>query len=142
MEQTLLFRLGSHLFGLEIFHVQEVVEAPPVYFIPGAPGFFAGAMNFHSQIVPVLDLGAFLGIAGEERDPRVIVLPGHLCALGLAVTAVRRIVPLDPDALAPYRDLGGGWPVRHLLERDGEMIHMLDVAALVARLEQVGEGRR
>lgn len=143
MEQTLLFRLGDRLCGLEIIHVQEIVDSPTLFYIPAVPPFFAGAINFHSQIVPVLDLGAFLGMPGEEHDSRVIVLPSHLCTLGLRVTAVKRIVPIDPQSSMPYRDTGDvPWPVRHLVEREGEMVHMLDVTALLARLAQIGEGRR
>lgn len=142
MEQVLLFRLGDHLFGLEVANVQEIVESPRLYYIPRAPAFFRGAMNLHGNIVPVLDLGGYLGIAGEERDARVIVLPSPLCSLGFTATAVRRIVPLDPDLLMPYCQAEDETScVRFICEREGETIHMLDVARLVAGLENLDFGR-
>ena len=61
MDRVLLFRLGDDLYALEVDQVQEVVESPRYHYIPRAPAGFAGAINFHGSIVPVLDLAAFFG---------------------------------------------------------------------------------
>lgn len=142
MEQVLLFRLGERPYGLEVHHLQEIVESPRLFFIPRAPACYLGAMNFHGSIVPVLDLGPYLGIAGEERDHRVLVLPAHLCPLGLSVAAVRRIVTHDLQEQEPYRPTGAEDPfIRSRFEFEGEAINLLDISRLVASLEPSAGGR-
>lgn len=139
MEQVLIFRLGEELHALEVAHVQEVVESPRYHYIPLAPAAFLGAINFHGSILPVLDLGVCLGIAGDQRDGRIVVLATALCSLALAVSAIRRIVPLDAEALLPPRIEG---PLagcsRGVFSLDDETINLLDAARLLASLEKSG----
>ena len=72
MSQLLVFFLGEERYGLEVEKIQEVVEAEELFYVPRAPANILGAINFHSQVVPVFDLGGFLGLAEEERDHRVV----------------------------------------------------------------------
>ena len=106
-----------------------------------SPAVYAGAINFHGSILPVLDLGACFGIAGGQRDGRIIVLAAALCRLALAVTAVRRIVTIDADDLLPPRPEGRLADCsRAAFSLDGEMINLLDAARLLASLEKTGRG--
>lgn len=141
MEQVLVFRLGEEHYALEVAHIQEVVESPRYHYIPRMPAAFLGAINFHGSILPVLDLGAGSGSAGEQRDGRIIVLAAALCPLALAVTAVQRIVLLDADALLPSREEGRlAGCSRAAFSLDGETIHLLDAARLLASLEKTEMG--
>jgi len=137
MERLLLFRLGDELYALEVAQVQEVVESPRYHYIPRAPALFAGAINFHGSVVPVLDLAPFLGCAGSGRDGRVIVLPAEVCALGLAVTAVQRIVPLDGETLLPLAKEGRAEGCcRAVFDSPWGEVNLLDVDRLLAGLEK------
>ena len=60
MEQFLLFHLDRELFGLQIAHIQEIVESPVLHYIPRAPRHFIGAINFHGNVVPVVDLAELI----------------------------------------------------------------------------------
>jgi purine-binding chemotaxis protein CheW len=141
MDQVLVFLLGKERFALEVAHIQEIVESPPFYYIPLAPSVFPGAINFHGSILPVVDLGACLGGTDKAQDVRIIVLAAALCTLALAVTAIQRIVALDPDELLPARITG---PLaefsRAAFNLEDEPIHLLDAARLVARLEKIDMG--
>ena len=134
MEQVLVFRLGEELYGLEISHIQEVVETPAFHYIPRAPAFWTGAINFHGSILPVLDLPDYLGFTGQERDHRVIALVN--CPLALAVSAIHRIMPLDPELLLPFRQESEEKRyIRAVFNREVEMINLLDVVQLLASFE-------
>jgi len=136
MERLLLFRLGEKLHALEVEQVQEVVESPRYHYIPRAPAVFAGAINFHGSIVPVLDLAVFAGCPGERGDGRIIVLPPEVCILGLAVPGVQRIVPLDGETLQPLttEEQPEGLCRAVFASPWGE-IGLLDVPRLLASLE-------
>lgn len=136
MELLLLFRLGETPYGIEVSQVQEIVEAPDLFYIPRAPACFSGAVNIRGAILPVLDLPGYLGYAGEGRDRRVIILPPHVCAMGLSVSRVGKIIPLRPDALLPPlerrpRDSF----VRAMLEQGEETVNLLDLPRLIASLD-------
>ena len=141
MELVLVFRLGEELCALEVAHIQEVLESPRYHYIPLAPADFPGAINFHGSILPVLDLGVRLGVAGDQQHGRIIVLAASLCPLALAVTAIERIVPLDADTLLPPREDGRlAGCSRAAFSLDGEIINLLDAARLLASLEMTEKG--
>ena len=138
MEQLLAFRLGGELYGLEIAHIQEVVEAPPLYTIPRAPAAMPGALNFHGSILPVLDLAAYLNFATDKRDARVLVLSPAVAHLALAVTALRGVVSFAPETLLPTREeQTRDTCIRAVLNQGGDMINLLDVKTLLGRLESL-----
>jgi len=134
--QLLLFRLGEDLCALEVVQVQELVESPRYHYIPRAPAAFLGAINFHGSIVAVLDLVASFGLAGAQRDRRIIVLSPAHGSLGLAVTAIQRIVTVPADEFLPAPEAGRlGGCIRAACSWEGETINLLDAARLSARLE-------
>lgn len=134
--QILVFRLGEELYGLEVAKIQEVVESPVLHYIPRASKHLLGAINFHGNILPVLDLASLLGFAVEQRDGRVIILASGLCSLALAVTTVGRIVTCDADDLLPFpQEQQPASHIRAVLSRENEMVNMLDAARLLTSLE-------
>jgi len=138
MEQVLVFHLGEETFGLEVGFIQEVVESPLLHYIPRASPHILGAINFHGNILPVLDLAACQGFASGTRDHRVIVLPPEVCSLALAVASIRRIIPLDAEALLPFpREQQGQLYIRAVLNYQGTMVNLLDTTRLLASLETV-----
>lgn len=137
MDLVLTFRLGEENYGLEIAQVQEIVEAAGFDYIPLAPPEYLGAINFHGTILPVLDLASYLGLPGQQRDPRVVVLPPATCALALGVTAVGRILPLERDKLLPvHQEREKEAFIREVFNHHGEMINMLDLPRMLASLEK------
>lgn len=137
MDQVLVFDLGEERYGLEVGHIQEVADSPGLHYIPQAPGHFLGAINFHGQILPVLDLCKYLEFPDGPHDPRKIVLAVEGCALALAVTAVHRIVPLAADSLLPFQGTPGRESfIRAVFHHQGRMINLLDIPRLLRRLDE------
>ena len=136
MEQVLVFDLGEERYGLEVGHIQEVADSPALHYIPQAPEVFLGAINFHGQILPVLDLCNFLEFPAGPHDPRKIVLAVEGCGLALAATAVHRIVPLAAEALLPFQGSPGRESfIRAVFHHQGRMINLLDLPRLLRRLD-------
>lgn len=134
----LTFALADQSFGLDISRVQEVVEAPAKYYIPNAPDCFQGAINFHGEITPVLDLADFFDLEQPVTDHRLIVLRTPLGAMALAIGELRRIVPVAVEDLLPCDEQQEQeFCLQQLFNHDHQMINVLDLEKLLARLEAV-----
>jgi purine-binding chemotaxis protein CheW len=145
MAQLLVFRLGDEIYGLEVTHIQEIVEAPQLYYIPLAPAILLGAMNFHGNILPVLDLTACLGFGQEAHDHRIIVLALADGQLALAVSALSGIISFAAEELLGVEeDREPRAHVRAVLPDRGEMINLLDLDRVLGSLESFcnSDGRK
>ncbi len=132
------FRIGGEAFLLAREETREVMGYPAsVTRVPGAKGWIRGLSNVRGQLLPVIDLKAFLGSGntGVTRATRVLVANHREIPAGLVVDEVmgfRRFyesefsADLPPTLLRCERYLAGAfkrgsevWPVfsvRSLLE--------------------------
>jgi twitching motility protein PilI len=132
------FRLGGEAFLLAREETREVMSYPAtVTRVPGAKGWVRGLSNLRGQLLPVIDLRAFLGSGATTvtRVTRVLVANHREIPAGLLVDEVmgfRRFyesefsADLPPTLLRCERYLAGAfkrgaevWPVfsvRTLLE--------------------------
>jgi purine-binding chemotaxis protein CheW len=135
MSLTLIFTLGEELYGLEIDAIQEVIEDPPLHYVPRAEGVLTGAINFHGQILAVIDLPSLLGFPGEERDHRQVVLTPEFKSLVLTVSTIQRIVKLNLSALQPPPESSGNSAIRGVADLDETLVNLLDVDEVINQLE-------
>lgn len=85
--------IGKERYGIDLQDVAEVF--PPVLptRVPGAPAVFAGVINVHGEIRPVIDLRRLLGLetSGNTGTSRVILLRKGGRELGLQIDSVEQI---------------------------------------------------
>ena len=135
MELTLVFTLGEEVYGLEIDAIQEVIEDPSLHHVPRAEGVLNGAVNFHGQILAVIDLPELLGFKGDQRDHRRVVLTPEFKSMVLSVSGVERIVRLDLSSLQPAPAEAGDSAIRGVATLDETMINLLDIDKVINQLE-------
>jgi purine-binding chemotaxis protein CheW len=135
MALTLTFRLDNELYGLEIDTIQEIIEDPLHYYVPLAQGVLKGAINFHGQILAVIDLPELLGIRHKQRDHRQLVLTPDCKSMVLLVSCIERIVNIDLSFLDPPEKEGQNKAVRGTTEFEDKTVKMLDTNQIIDRLE-------
>lgn len=128
----LIFSLPGSRYALDLAQVAEVGDLPQIWPIPLAPPCYSGALNFHGDIVAVLDLAVFLGLAGPVSPGKIIVLHHEIASLALLVEAVVRIVSKDEVSFTSTHD--DIFTVAKLGLIDGEAI-LIDLPALVLGAE-------
>lgn len=124
----LIFSLPGSRYALDLAQVAEVGDPPQLWPIPLAPPCYSGAINFHGDIVAVLDLAVFLGLAGPGSPEKIIVLHHEIASLALLVETVVRIVSWDEVSFTTTHD--GTFAAATLGLTDGEAI-LIDLAVLV-----------
>jgi purine-binding chemotaxis protein CheW len=137
MTLTLIFTLAEEVYGLEIDAIQELVEDPSLHYVPRAEGVLTGAINFHGQVLAVIDLPALLDFAGEGRDHRHVVLTPEFKSLALIVSGIEKIVELDLSVLQPPPETIENKAIRGVVELDETMVNLLDTDEVFNRLENI-----
>ena len=135
MELTLIFTLGEEVYGLEIDALQDLIENPALHNVPLTEGVLNGAINFHGQILAVIDLPGLLGFTTEERDHRYVVLTPELKSMVLSVSGVVRIARLDLSSLQPAPAEAGDSAIRGVAYLEDKMVNLLDTDKVINQLE-------
>lgn len=102
-QRWLRMAIDQDRYAVELLRVQEVVRVVPVTAVRGAVPSLLGVMNLRGRIVPVHDLGRWLGcgrVMPDERA-RIVVLEHQDELVGLLVTAVTDVVTLDVLQIEP-----------------------------------------
>jgi purine-binding chemotaxis protein CheW len=135
--RTLLFRVGSAVYGCDIDDIREIVSHREATRLPGAPSYVQGLINLRGTIVTVLDLGVRLGAKRErasEGSIMLVAMPGNARLVGVAVEEVmdvRVVGTSDDDVIA---DNAGNDAVRGLAHVDGGTVILLDIHSLVRQV--------
>nr|WP_235997012.1 chemotaxis protein CheW [Pseudoxanthomonas sp. PXM04] len=96
-------RCDDQHYALELLKVQEVVLPATLLPLRGAAAHMLGVMNLRGQVVPVIDLGLYLGRAEIVPDSqvRIVVLEENGEILGLRVSAVEDVTRLTEQQIEP-----------------------------------------
>ncbi len=137
MTQLLPFNLGPEVYALELVDVQEVVEQQTVHPLPGVAATILGAIAVHGRIVPVIDLPQLLGFPDAERAGRMIVLTDEHGPVALTVDRLQRVINLDLAHSTLSQSASEEDCIRGVLDRNGNMISLLDLERLRELLERI-----
>jgi len=87
------FALANERYALEAKHVREVVRIHDYTPVPGAPDFLVGLFNLRGEILAVIDLRKFLGVAdgGVTDLSRILVMGGERAEFGVLADAVHEV---------------------------------------------------
>lgn len=100
----LRMRCDEQHYAVELLKIQEVVLPATLLPLRGAAAHVLGVMNLRGQIVPVIDVGLYLGRQAiiADASTRIVVVEEHGETLGLRVSAVEDVAKLtDAQIEAP-----------------------------------------
>ena len=131
-----IFRVQKERYALPLGAVREVVVQPGMASrVPRAPACVRGIINLRGRVVTVVELGGLLGLQeGEAPSTKVVLLDRGRRDLGLLVTDVEGIEPIEKVSTAPGRPASA---VRGVARLKGLAVTVLDpegVDAAVAAL--------
>jgi purine-binding chemotaxis protein CheW len=135
--RTLLFRVGSSVYGCDIDDIREIVPYRQATRLPGAPSYVTGLINLRGTIVTVLDLGARLEAARErvaEGSIMLVALSGSSRLVGVAVEEVMDVRVVGSSREDVIADSAGNDTVRGLAHVDGGTVILLDIHSLVRQV--------
>jgi len=128
----LMFRLQDSLYALDLTQTAEVADLTQLWPIPLAPPYYGGAMNFHGDIIAVMDLAIFLGLSGGNRPEKIIILHQSIASLAFLVDSVVRIVSAEEVTSIPT--MGTKFSATALTLHEGKAL-LLDLGVLIHEAE-------
>jgi chemotaxis signal transduction protein len=83
--------------------VQEIIPQSQITRVPNAPREIMGITALRGIVLPILDIGPFLGqtLAPPSEDTRIIVLALEEELAGVMVDKVLHTVAIPPDQVEP-----------------------------------------
>ncbi len=105
----LTFSLGKEFYGIDIFHVTEIIGIQPITVIPELPHFIRGIINLRGKIIPVMDARAKFSIENTEYNDRtcIVVVEVYDLPIGIIVDAVSEVMDIEDENIVPPPDIGG-----------------------------------
>jgi purine-binding chemotaxis protein CheW len=138
--ELIAFRIADQEFCVDIMLVREIRGWTPATPLPRTPSYVKGVINLRGAVLPIVDLGARLGLTTEEPSARhvimVVTVGGR--TLGLLVEAVSDIINLSDDMVQPTPDVACDQVkafVKGLFAIDGRMISLISLDRVLPEME-------
>ena len=140
-EPFIHFRLGrSEEYGVPHGVVDEVISVTTIARVPCAPPAIAGVINRRGQMLPVVDLRQFFGLAIGPAEPRpgsavaIIVISAAGMTVGVCVDELLGISEYRVDALSTGLPSQGSLDRSHMLGLFGGRVTILNIEKILADL--------
>ena len=116
--------------------VREIRGWSPATSLPHAPDHVRGVVNLRGVVLPVVDLGAQLGLGPAEPTKQHVIIVVQVGAqtLGLLVDAVNDILTVTEEMIQPTPEVASSLTRSHvegLIILDGRMLGVLQLDTIV-----------
>ena len=139
--ELIAFRIKDQEFCVDIMSVREIRGWTPATPLPQSPAFVRGVINLRGAVLPIVDLGARLGMSPTEPTVRHVIIVTRIAdkLVGLLVDAVCDILTVAKSALQPTPDVGCDFArtfVKGLLAVEGRMIGLISLERILPFAEK------
>lgn len=140
-EDFCIFSRGGRDLAMSIASAKEVLTGETVVPIPQAPAHLVGVVNLRGEVLPLVQIDAWLELPSRPFEPedQILVVSSGDVIVGIIVDRVRDVRQIGSEHVVPYRGDGTSMPVSgsvHLPE--GEIL-VLDPERLVEEAVMLSE---
>jgi purine-binding chemotaxis protein CheW len=106
-DQYVIFTIDEYKFGLPVNAIETVIRMVEITPIPGSPAFILGAINFHGQVIPVINLRHRLGMPIRPIliNDQLIIIHTPECCFALTIDTVKDIMECNPAGITKADDI-------------------------------------
>jgi len=132
--EVVLFALGRERYAIEARFVREVARLVDFTPVPGTPDFIVGVTNLRGDVLALVDLRRFFGVAPQDLtdQSRAIVLGRDRVEFAILADAAHGLTDLASDDLVPPAGEVSALGRSFLRGVTAEALLVLDGAALLA----------
>ncbi len=136
-------RIGAQEFGLDIMAVREIRGWSPPTPLARAPAYVPGMCDLRGVVIPIIDLGARLGLDPIEAKTTSVIIVVQIRdrLAGLLVDGVNDLIDADADRLQATPETGSLEPnevIQGVIEIDGRILSLISLENVIP-VEMVGQ---
>ncbi|MDX5393299.1 MAG: chemotaxis protein CheW [Caulobacteraceae bacterium] len=138
--ELIAFRIGDQEFCVDIMSVREIRGWAPATPLPRTPSFVKGVINLRGAVLPIIDLGARLGLKTSEPTARHVIMVVNIGerTVGLLVDAVSDIINMSDDLVQATPDVASDQVktfVKGLFALEGRMVSLIALDRVLPETE-------
>ena len=140
LRELISFRIADQEFCVDVMSVREIRGWTAATPLPHSLEYVLGVINLRGAVLPIVDLGARLGLGVTAPSARNVIIVTHIGerTVGLLVDAVSDILTTTDDVIQPTPDVASDIVrtfVKGVLAIDGRMISLLSLDNVLPALE-------
>jgi len=116
--QMACFRLGDHLYAMDIMRIKEIIRPQKLAVLPKAPLFVEGVLNLRGAVIQVIDLRKRFNMPLRDIDQSrrllIVALAGR--TLGVAVDEVTEVITVPAADIKPPPQVTDGVGAEYLIK--------------------------
>jgi purine-binding chemotaxis protein CheW len=129
-------RVGVQEFALDILSVREIRGWTQPIPLPRAPAYVQGMSDLRGVVIPIIDLGARLGLKVTEATATSVVVVVQIRdrLAGLLVDGVSDLIDIEPGRLQATPETGSAGPgevIQGLFEIDGRILGLIALETVI-----------
>jgi purine-binding chemotaxis protein CheW len=135
-QELIAFRICEQEFCVDVMSIREIRGWTVATPLPAAPSFVRGVINLRGTVLPIIDLGARLGLTTAEPTARHAIIVAQIGSqvVGLLVEGVSDIFTVSEDAIQPTPDIASDQAkrfVRGVIPMEGRLISVISIASVL-----------
>lgn len=136
--EVISFNVDGQPYCLDISDIIEIRGWTPATPIAQAPHYVKGVISLRGVVMPVIDLGARIGLCQMSPNDRNVIIVAQLDSgpVGLLVEAVSDTMMINKSQIQPADTASGGAApefVVGFLPLEGRMVTVLNLDLLIGR---------
>ena len=129
-------RIGAQEFAVDIRSVRELRGWTPPTPLAHAPAYVQGMVDLRGVVIPIIDLGARLGLAPIAATATSVIVVAQIKGrlAGLLVDGVNDLIELGRDQLQPTPATGSLAPnavIQGVFQIEGRVLSLVALDSLV-----------
>jgi len=137
-DKFLTFTVGKEDYGLEIYHVTEIIGIQKITEVPDMPDYVKGVINLRGKVIPIMDVRKRFKFEERAYDDRtcIVVVNINDTSLGLVVDTVKEVSDIPEKNIQPPPDIAEGnrqFFISGLGKIDEEVKILLDAEKLLTK---------
>ena len=136
--ELLMFKLlGSQIYAINVFKVQEVMRLPNLTEIPNRHPCICGVTHYRGQTVPVINMSQAIGLRALEptEESVVIVTEYNRSVQAFLVGGIERIANMNwKEIAAPPKPAGKDHYLTAITNFDKQIVEVIDVEKVLAEI--------
>lgn len=136
--ELLMFKLlGSQIYAINVFKVQEVLKLPNLTAMPNRHSCICGVTHYRGQTIPVINMSQSIGCSPIEvtKDSLIIVTEYNRSVQAFLVGGILRIANMNwKEISAPPKPAGKDHYLTAITNFNNEIVQVIDVEKILAEI--------